>query len=122
MQGIKLKPVVIFCQQHLQKQLLSILFDMNQLWEEYVLHKLRNYVDDHNLSYEITGQESKDFWGSNSLRPDIVITDTETKQVYIIDTKWKLPGSGSASVQDLRQMYAYGRFWDAEKVMLMYPR
>ena len=43
------------------------------------------------------------------------------RQTFIIDTKWKRPNKSSASVNDLRQMYAYCRFWDAEKALLLYP-
>jgi len=51
--------------------------------------------------------------------PDIVLkSENET---IVIDTKWKRPGNSSASVSDLRQMYTYCRFWDAEKAMLLYP-
>ena len=63
---------------------------------------------------------SKSFWKSNSLQPDIVIEHKTTQRKYIIDTKWKRPGF-SASVEDLRQVYAYARFWKAEHVMLLYP-
>ena len=38
-----------------------------------------------------------------------------------IKLKWKRPKKASASVSDLRQMYTYCRFWDAEKAMLLYP-
>ena len=50
----------------------------------------------------------------------ILIENKVTNRKYIIDTKWKRPGY-SASIQDLRQVYAYARFWDAENVMLLYP-
>jgi 5-methylcytosine-specific restriction enzyme subunit McrC len=42
-------------------------------------------------------------------------------QTYIIDTKWKRPNRSAATVNDLRQMYTYCRFWDAEKALLLYP-
>lgn len=100
-----------------RQKMLSLLFDMNELWEEYVLVQLRKACRGTDL--EVTGQESKTFWGSNGLRPDIVIR--QGHETYVIDTKWKTPGSSSASIQDLRQMYAYARFWNAEKVMLLYP-
>jgi 5-methylcytosine-specific restriction enzyme subunit McrC len=58
-------------------------------------------------------------WGNNSLRPDVVLR--QGIKTYRIDTKWKRPNRSSASVNDLRQMYAYCRFWDAEKAMLLYP-
>ena len=108
-------------------KMLALLFDMNKLWEEYVLVMLRRYALLKHPHLTIRGQSSKSFWGSNSLKPDIVISNkgetiTSAKdETIIIDTKWKLPGSHSASVSDLRQMYAYGRFWKAKKVVLLYP-
>lgn len=102
-----------------RERMLSLLFDMNQLWEEYVLVQLRKHIKKERLNIEIAGQKSKVFWGSNSLRPDIVLR--AKSETYIIDTKWKVPGTSTASVGDLRQMYTYNRFWDAPKAMLLYP-
>jgi 5-methylcytosine-specific restriction enzyme subunit McrC len=99
-------------------KMIALLFDMNELWEEYVLKMLKIEIAKSNNDIEIIGQDSKAFWGFNRLKPDIVLKSN--KQIFIIDTKWKRPG-GSASVEDLRQVYAYARFWDAEKVMLLYP-
>lgn len=100
-----------------KEKMLSLLFDMNQLWEEYILRKLQKACE--NTDIEVSGQESKPFWGANSLKPDIVLR--KGSKTYIIDTKWKRPQKSSASVNDLRQMYAYCRFWNAEKAMLLYP-
>lgn len=104
--------------------MIALLFDMNQLWEEYVLIQLRKEINNPNSNYfncfTINGQTKKRFWGYNFLQPDIELTSKITGKVFIIDTKWKRPGS-SASVEDLRQVYTYARFWDAEKVMLLYP-
>ncbi|HEA22941.1 hypothetical protein LCGC14_1378770 [marine sediment metagenome] len=100
-----------------REKMLSLLFDMNQLWEEFVLKQVRNAC--RSTAIEVVGQESKDFWGNNSLRPDIVLR--KGSKTYIIDTKWKRPASNSASINDLRQMYAYCRFWNAEKALLLYP-
>ena len=104
-----------------QEKMLALLFDMNQLWEEYVLKMLKRYVGEYQTNYEVMGQDSKSFWGSNSLRPDIVISQKGSGQRWIIDTKWKRPTNSLASISDLRQMYAYHRFWRAEKTMLLYP-
>ena len=101
-----------------KEKMLSLLFDMNVLWEEYVLVKLRQWNSEKELGYTITGQDSKVFIGNHSLRPDIVLE--KDNKTFVIDTKWKRPGN-SASVQDLRQMYTYCRFWNAEKAMLLYP-
>ncbi|MCB0446995.1 MAG: restriction endonuclease [Gelidibacter sp.] len=99
-----------------KEKMLSLLFDMNELWEEYVLKQVQK------ASYKtdmlVSGQESRSFWGNNSLRPDIVLR--KGNKTYVIDTKWKRPQRNSASVDDLRQMYAYCRFWNADKAMLLY--
>lgn len=102
-----------------REQMISLLFNMNELWEEYVLVQLRRHSETLEEPYKIEGQDTKTFWGSNYLKPDIVIEKGD--HTYIIDTKWKVPSSPSASIADLRQMYAYNRFWDAKKVMLLYP-
>lgn len=99
------------------EQMLSLLFDMNDLWEEYILKLLKNEAEVND--FMVLGQVSKPFWGLNTLRPDILIEHKGKN--YIIDTKWKTPGYYSASIDDLRQMYAYCRFWDAEKALLLYP-
>ncbi|WP_282068231.1 McrC family protein [Olleya namhaensis] len=100
-----------------KEKMLSLLFDMNELWETYILKQLQKACAGTDIL--VSGQESKSFWGSNSLRPDVVLR--QGKKTFIIDTKWKRPQKSSASVSDLRQMYTYCRFWDAEKAMLLYP-
>ncbi|WP_231632516.1 McrC family protein [Mangrovimonas sp. TPBH4] len=100
-----------------KEKMLSLLFDMNELWEEYILKQLQKACEGSEI--KVSGQESKSFWGSNSLRPDVVLR--KRNKTFIIDTKWKRPLNSSASVGDLRQMYAYCRFWDAERALLLYP-
>jgi 5-methylcytosine-specific restriction enzyme subunit McrC len=107
-----------------KNKMISLLFDMNELWEEYVLVMLKKSINNVDSIYynkfSISGQKRKRFWGSNYLIPDIELINKKNNTTIIIDTKWKRPGN-SASVEDLRQMYTYARFWDAEKVMLLYP-
>jgi 5-methylcytosine-specific restriction enzyme subunit McrC len=107
-----------------KNKMISLLFDMNELWEEYVLVMLKKSINNVDSIYynkfSISGQKRKRFWGSNYLIPDIELINKKDNTTIIIDTKWKRPGN-SASVEDLRQMYTYARFWDAEKVMLLYP-
>jgi 5-methylcytosine-specific restriction enzyme subunit McrC len=100
-----------------KEKMLSLLFDMNDLWERYILKQLKKTCEGTDI--EIVGKESKSFWGNNSLMPDIVLK--KGNKTYIVDTKWKRPNKSSASVGDLRQMYTYCRFWNAEKAMLLYP-
>lgn len=106
------------------QKMIALLFDMNELWEEYVLVQLKREVNNENSpfykQFEIQGQTRKYIWNSNFIQPDIEIVSTSTNETYIIDTKWKRPGY-SASVEDLRQIYTYARFWDAKTVVLLYP-
>jgi len=103
-----------------KEKMISLLFDMNRLWEEFILIQLKRELLD--SKYIVTGQDRQTFIGSNYLQPDVVIQHKEDpNKVYIIDTKWKRPTSQSSSISDLRQMYAYNRFWNAQKAMLLYP-
>ena len=97
------------------ENMISILFDMNKLWEDYVLRVLKETSPE---GVKVLGERSKPFWGNNRLEPDIVLE--KNNEVYIIDTKWKKPEK-KAAIEDLRQVYAYGRYWKSKKVMLLYP-
>lgn len=101
--------------------MISLLFDMNQLWEEFILVCLRRSLHRESSAWEVHGQQSKKFHGSRSIRPDLLLTNKNTGQKLVLDTKWKLPKDNKASIEDLRQMYTYGRFWQAEKMVLLYP-
>ncbi|MGY5351024.1 McrC family protein [Wenyingzhuangia sp. IMCC45533] len=101
-----------------KQNMIAFLFDMNNLWETFVLKQLQKYTKGkENMS--VYGQESRSFIGNHTLRPDIRICINN--EDYIVDTKWKIPYDAKASVQDLRQMYTYGRYWNAKKIMLLYP-
>ena len=103
-----------------REKMISLLFDMNRLWEEFILIQIRKELT--GTSYSVKGQDSQMFIGSNYLKPDVVIQHgADSKKVYIIDTKWKRPTNQSSSISDLRQMYTYNRFWNAKKAMLLYP-
>lgn len=100
------------------ERMLALLFDMNSLWEEYILVQLKKACI--NTPYKVEGQQSKSFWGSSSLRPDIVIKKGDATQI-IIDTKWKQISANQPSVGDLRQMYVYNDHWQSKIAILIYP-
>lgn len=108
-----------------EQKMIALLFNMNDLWEEYVLKMLKKYARENlNQGWSVYGQESKTFYGTfRTIRPDIVLRrgEEENEETFIVDTKWKRPTNKSASIEDLRQMYAYGRYWDSDKLMLLYP-
>jgi 5-methylcytosine-specific restriction enzyme subunit McrC len=98
------------------ERMLALLFDMNSLWEEYILVKLKQAASN---GVNVYGQDSKTFWKNISIRPDIVIE--KGSQKYIIDTKWKNIDYSEPSTNDLRQMYVYNDYWNSKKAMLLYP-
>lgn len=104
---------------------LAILFDMNDLWEEYVYRQLfkgkpKNWI--------IKPQNIKHFWSltnsnkKKTVRPDIVIENKDTKISAIIDTKWKLPDNNIPADDDLKQMFVYNEYWNGLNAILLYPK
>lgn len=99
------------------ENMLALLFDMNSLWEEYILIKLKQVAEENGVT--VLGQNSKGFWKNITIRPDIVIEKGD--ETFIIDTKWKNIDYSEPSTNDLRQMYVYNEYWDSKKAMLLYP-
>lgn len=100
------------------KHVLALMFDMNLLWEQFVLVSLKT-----SKSFKVTGQNSKGFWRpqngrTRTIRPDIKLLND--KGTFILDTKWKIVHT-KPSIEDVRQMYAYHHYFVAEKVALLYP-
>lgn len=98
--------------------ILALMFDMNALWEQFVLVSLKK-----NKALNVRGQASRFFWKSEggsrkSIKPDILVSTNN--EIYVLDTKWKLV-SNKPSIEDVRQMYAYHHYFEAKKVALLYP-
>ncbi|MFK7101709.1 restriction endonuclease [Flavobacterium oreochromis] len=100
------------------ENMLALLFDMNVLWEQYILARLQNARE--KFGFTIKGQNSKRFWENILIRPDIVLSKGVSEN-FIIDTKWKNIDQSKPSTQDLRQMYVYNEYWNSKKAMLLYP-
>jgi 5-methylcytosine-specific restriction enzyme subunit McrC len=97
--------------------MLTLLFNMNDLWEEYIYKVLvRNSPED----MEVLPQQREQFWEHKIIKPDIVIKRGE--ETYVIDTKWKVVDNSSPSDNDLKQMFAYNLYWKSEKSLLLYPK
>lgn len=101
---------------------IAILFDMNELWEEYIFRKLRKAA---NINVKVTRQQSQKFWKmENSIypktvRPDIVINRGD--DTIVVDTKWKLISDFTPADDDLKQMFVYNLFWKCNNSILLYP-
>lgn len=117
------------------KVAVALLFPMETLFESYVAAKLRKVLDP--KDYKIATQAKGKFlfnelngskWDRFQLRPDIVVERIEDKKVFIMDTKWKVLSSELSSQNygisqnDMYQMYAYHKKYDAENVTLIYPK
>lgn len=97
--------------------LFALLFDMNQLWEEFVYRQLIK-IDDADLSVHFQNQDN--FWESRKLRPDLIIE--KDGQRMVLDTKWKIIDNAQPSDEDLRQIFAYNIYWGVDKGFLVYPK
>lgn len=107
-----------------KNNVLALMFDMNLLWEQFVYITLKKKL----LGYQISSQQSKNFWkpqsGNNSkMRPDIILKkiNTDEEEIIILDTKWKNLNGYNPSSEDLRQMYVYHSFFRANRTGLIYP-
>ena len=101
---------------------LALMFDMNLLWEKWVLKQLLAHQTP---AFKVIGQHSQSFWkpmfegAGKTLRPDIIIENNGSK--IIIDTKWKLPKDERPSDEDLKQMFAYNNRFQSKYSILLYP-
>lgn len=97
---------------------LALMFDMNLLWEKFVFVSLKKQ------GLQVFAQNTKSFWRPTNgprrtIRPDIRIIIGD--QTFICDTKWKVLKDNRPSMEDIRQMYAYHQYFNANKVALIYP-
>lgn len=97
--------------------LLTLLFDMNALWEEYIFRILQKHKTN---EIEVSFQNSDKFWENKRIRPDIVLKTKD--ETFVIDTKWKIIEANNPSDDDLKQMFVYNLHWKAEKTLLLYPK
>lgn len=102
---------------------LAILFDMNELWEEYFYRRLRVALPP---GWRIQQQARAVFWELKEagqkkiIKPDIVLTNPQGKNI-VIDTKWKTPEGFVPSDDDLKQVFVYNKYWSSEYGILIYP-
>lgn len=104
-----------------RNSLLSLMFDMNKLWEDYVYTKL--CICQEELGISVHRQSSVGFWTSKAatktVRPDIVIE--KSGRLIAIDTKWKCPKDLNPGDADLKQMFVYKLYYHADSTLLLYP-
>lgn len=104
---------------------LALLFPMEKVFESFVAAKFRKHIGSgvimrtQDARYSLFDSPARAF----SLRPDIVLEfDGHT---VVLDTKWKLLKDNARysgiSQSDMYQMYAYGKKYEADSIVLLYP-
>lgn len=99
-----------------KNNVLAILFDMNVLFEEYVYRQLKKAAP---FGVKVSKQVGKRFWERKLVKPDIVVS--KNKKITVLDTKWKVLKETKPSDADLKQMYVYHHYFEADKTILLYP-
>lgn len=102
--------------------LLSLMFPLEKLFEEYVFFNLKK---EHKDKFKTIKAQSNPYYLIESenkfkLKPDIVMENDKT--IMILDTKWKLldmnsnDGKYNISQSDLYQLYAYGKKYKQKQI------
>jgi len=104
---------------------IALLFPMEKVFESYIAAKIRKHISNgykvwtQDYRYNLFDRPTPAF----SLRPDIVLKSDS--QTIVMDTKWKLLSPSDRnfgiSQSDMYQMYAYGKKYNAAKIILLYP-
>jgi len=106
----------------------AFLFPMEIVFESYVAEKLSRAIP-YKMKINLQPQDKRHSLFEHQwvfgLRPDIVLTRGE--YIIVMDTKWKLlsgekKNNYNISQEDMYQMYAYGKKYEARKVVLLYPQ
>jgi 5-methylcytosine-specific restriction enzyme subunit McrC len=102
-------------------EVIALMFDMNQLWERYILKILRHAAP---ADWTVEGQSKALFWQADGLpearlKPDILLRGPD--RTIVLDTKWKVLHDDRPSDADLRQLFAYQHRWGCAHGFLVYP-
>ena len=106
----------------------ALLFPMEVLFESFVASKLSKYLDritftmsTQDKSYYLFDYPKKKFL----MKPDIVVKNNINKDIFVLDTKWKVLSETKCNYgilqSDMYQMYAYQKKYLSRNVILLYP-
>lgn len=111
---------------------LTLLFDMNRLFEAYVAASLRKRAWQKGLQLREQGPRKYMMLRNDRneqlflMKPDIVFLDSNMQPAAIADAKWKILDDREkkfgVSQSDLYQMVGYGLRYDVDNLALVYPK
>lgn len=108
-----------------QEGIFSLLFPMEKLWEEYVYQQLRLEAVSTSTT-RVYPSRVKTLFTFKSHKTKILKTDIfliHKGQNVVIDTKWKhFKVNEIPSDADLKQMLLYALYWEANHLILFYPK
>lgn len=116
----------------------SLLFSMEQLFEEFIARYIHRYADQFGLSREHIHAQAigrrewllrreHDSFGSYRLKPDLIIDGRDGRPLLILDTKWKHllsdaeDSKNGVSQADIYQLYAYAHRYECQDNILLFP-
>ena len=113
-----------------QTRTFSLLFDMNRLFERYTASLLRPHA--RRAGLKLMEQRPRRYLATDAddrgrllMRPDICLLDEAQCPVVVLDTKWKVLGSGdplsALSAADLYQVSTYASAYRCQQVTLVFP-
>jgi len=111
---------------------LSLLFDMNRIFESYITNQLKQIS--HHFQLKLREQGPQKYiaqeidTGKNIflMKPDISLLDNDGNPHVLLDTKWKLldakDNKYGVSQSDIYQMLAYANQYQCNDVVIIYPK
>lgn len=116
----------------------AFVFDMNQLFEAFIVSFIRRYRDEilpsdlkgcrlhpqsRGITFHLARRNGRSVF---RLRPDLVFRAMDSSFPLLLDTKYKILDTGDRGLgvapDDFYQMFAYANRYDCPRVLLIYPQ
>lgn len=113
-----------------ERESLSVLFDMNRLFEEFIAAKLRKETRGRGFRVRAQGPQhylAREADGTDRflMKPDITFLGPGERVLAVLDTKWKALSEDKIAYgvtqADMYQMVAYGVRYQCKNLTLIYP-
>ena len=108
---------------------LSLLFPMEQVFEDFVSHGFRRYQTDFAVVQQGPRRSMASIGGRDAfkMKPDLSLWDGN-RAAFVLDAKWKHIDAHDEDPKhgihqdDMYQLYAYAKAYECDLVALVYPR